>query len=85
MKIALKKILAAIAAIIVFALIATLARGLVAIYQDVFFDLSDPALAIIEDTSSILGVVFAVILSIKTYKRFARTPISARKIRAAYE
>ena len=71
MKPALKKTLAVIVAIVVFVLIAALVGSLEGLYQTFFPDLSDRALRNIEATSNIVGLVLAVWLSIKTYKRLA--------------
>ena len=73
MKPALKKTLAVIVAIVVFVLIAALAGILEGVYQSLFPDLSDSALRNIEATSNIVGLALAIILSIKTYKRLAKT------------
>ncbi len=73
MKPALKKTLAVIVAIVVFILIAALVGTLEGLYQTLFPDLSDSALRNIEAISNIVGLALAVILSIKTYKRLART------------
>jgi len=68
----LRKLLAAIAAFIVLALIATFAGSLEELYRPLFPDLSDSVLANIEATSNIVGLVLAVWLSVKTYKRLAK-------------
>ncbi len=62
-----------IVAIVVFVLIAALAGTLEGLYQTLFPDLSDRALRNIEAISNIVGLVLAVILSIKTYQRLTKT------------
>ncbi len=74
MKPVLKKTLAVIVAIVVFVLIAALVGSLEGLYQTIFPELSDRALRNIEAISNIIGLALAVILSIKTYKRLAKTP-----------
>ena len=71
MKTALRKILAAIAAFIVLGLIALLVGSLEEQYQIMFPNYSDVALRNIESVSNIVGLVLAVVLSIKTYKLLA--------------
>ena len=71
MKIVLRKILAGIAAFVVLALIAWVTGGLENMYRLMFPDLSDTTLSNIEAVSNIVGLVVAVWLSIKTYKRLA--------------
>ena len=71
MKTVLRKILAAVAAFIVLGSIALVTGGLEDLYRPMFPDLSDVALANIEAISNIIGLVLAVWLSIKTYKRLA--------------
>ena len=73
MKLVLKKTLAVIVAIVVFVLIAALVGSLEGLYQTFFPDLSDRALRNIEAISNVVGLALAVILSIKTYKRLAKT------------
>ncbi len=73
MKTALRKILAGIVAFVVLALIALLVGSLEGLYRSMFPDLSDVALANIEAISNIVGLVLAVILSIKTYQRLTKT------------
>ncbi len=73
MKTALRKILAGIVAFVVLALIALLVGSLEGLYQSLFPDLSDSALRNIEAISNIVGLALAIILSIKTYKRLAKT------------
>ncbi len=73
MKPALKKTLAVIVAIVVFVLITALVGSLEGLYQTFFPDLSDRALRNIEAISNVIGLALAVILSIKTYKRLAKT------------
>jgi hypothetical protein len=69
MKTVLRKILAGIAAFVVLGLIAWVTGGLEDMYRPMFPDLSDRALRDIEAISNIVGLVLAVWLSIKTYKR----------------
>ncbi len=73
MKPALKKTLAVIVAIVVFVLIAALVGSVEGLYQSLFPNLSDRALRNIEAISNIVGLALAVILSIKTYQRLAKT------------
>ncbi len=73
MKPVLKKTLAVIVAIVVFVLIAALAGILEGLYQTLFPDLSERALRNIEAISNIVGLSLAIILSIMTYKRLAKT------------
>ena len=78
MNIAFRKTLAVIAAIIVLVLIGALAGSLEGLYQFLFPDLSDSALANIEAVSNIVGLVLAVWLSIRVYKRLVKTQVSSR-------
>ena len=71
MKTVLRKIMAVVVAFIVLALISSIVAGLEDLYRVIFPDFSDVALANIEATSNIAGLVLAVMLSIKTYKRLA--------------
>ncbi len=73
MKIAFRKIIAAIVAFIVLAFIATLTGSLEGIYQSLFPHLSESALANIEAISNIVGLVLAIFISIRVYKRLAKT------------
>ena len=71
MKSALRKILAAVVAFVVLGLIALLVGSLEEQYQTIFPNISIVALRNIESVSNIAGLVIAVMLSIKTYKRLA--------------
>ena len=71
MKTVLRKIMAVVVAFVVLVLIGSLVGSLENQYQFMFPDFSDVALANIEATSNIAGLVIAVMLSIKTYKRLA--------------
>ena len=71
MKTVLRKILAAVAAFIVLGSIALVTGGLEDLYRPMFPDLSDVTLANVEAISNIVGLILAVWLSIKTYKRLA--------------
>ena len=53
--------------------IAALAGIVEGLYQALFPDLSDRALRNIEAISNIVGLALAIILSVKTYKRLAKT------------
>ena len=67
----LRKILAAVAAFIVLGSIALVTGVLEDLYRHMFPDLSDVTLANVEAISNIVGLILAVWLSIKTYKRLA--------------
>ena len=71
MKTVLRKIMAVVVAFVVLGLISLLVGGLEDLYRVIFPNFSDVALANIESTSNIAGLVIAVMLSIKTYKRLA--------------
>ncbi len=73
MKPALKKTLAIIVAIVVFVLIAALVGSVEGLYQTFFPDLSERALRNIEAASNIVGLVLAIFISIRVYKRLAKT------------
>lgn len=83
---AFKKTLALLAAFVVLGLIALVTGGLEELYRPMFPDLSDRALANIEATSNIVGLVLAIWLSIKTYKRLAKTEGNRRdRIDSSFE
>ncbi len=82
MNIALKKTLAVIVALVVLGLLSWFVGYLEGQYQFLFPDLSARALRNIESVSNIVGLVLAVYISIKVYKRLAKIPPkeSAEKI-----